>query len=107
MSWRQFGDFAFYACTVACVAFVLAYLVLAPWYRTTTGRNIMAVMSSMALAFVYFTLAIHSGGVPWGFYPIRAMLFTFIFLSVAWRVALLLRVQLAARKEKARVEREG
>jgi hypothetical protein len=100
LSWKQYGDFAFYACTVATVAFVIAYLVLAPWYRTTTGRNIMAVMGSVALAFVYFTVAIQQGGVPFGFYPIRALLFTFIFLSVGWRVIILVRAQVAARNRE-------
>ena len=100
MTWKQVGDFAFYGCTAAAVTFVLCYLALAPWWRSEAGRNIMAVMASMALAFSYFTFAIIQGGVPLGFYPARAVIFMFIFLSISWRVVILLRVQRPRRREK-------
>lgn len=104
MTWQQYGDLAFYACAVVSLVFVVVYMLLAPWWRTTTGRNIMAVMASVALTFCYFAYAIKEGGVPYGFYPIRAMLFTAVFLSIGWRIVILIRAQTGARKENNRVE---
>jgi hypothetical protein len=109
LTWKLYGDIAFYGCSLSALLFVVLYAVLAPWWKTMTGRNIMAVMASLALGFCYFAFAINRGGVPHGFYPVRALVFTFIFLSVSWRVAILIKVQLDVRKEKQRVEevREG
>jgi len=100
MSWKDYGDFAFYTTAVVTVAFALLYLVFAPWSRSATGRNIMAVMGSMALGFSYFAWVIYNGGVPAYFYPIRAVIFTFLALSIAWRVWMLLRVQILDRKKE-------
>ena len=107
MSWRLFGDLAFYACTGVTLLFVILYLVFAPWWKTTAGRNIMAVMGSVALAFGYFTWAIWTGGIPAGFYPMRAAIFSFIALAIGWRVLIFIRHQFLLRKESKDVEREG
>lgn len=99
MNWKEYGDLAYYACTVAAAVFVVLYLLIAPWYKTATGRNIMAVMASMAGILVYFTWAIwHGSPLPFGFYPMRAVLFTALGLSLVWRVIILVRAQLAARR---------
>lgn len=97
--WEAYGNVAFYACATAAVMFVLMYLVITPWWRTEAGRNIMAVMGTLAVAMAYFGWVISQGGVPDGFWPIRAILFTCMFLSIAWRVVMLIRAQLLARKE--------
>jgi len=104
LSWKEYGDWVFYACAVVSVIFVLTYLVLAPWWRTSTGRNIMFVMGTLALAMVYFGIVIHSGGISAGFYPVRASLFSMMFIGITWRVVLLFRAQLGARRslEKGR-----
>jgi hypothetical protein len=60
-------------------------MVFAPWWRTATGRNVMAVMGSMAAAFSYFSWAIAIGGIPPGFDAMRALLFLGIALAVGWR----------------------
>lgn len=91
MNWKIYGDIAFYACTASTAAFSLLYLFVAPWWRTETGRNIMAVMGSVTLAFGYFAWAIALGGVPIAFYPIRALLFTGIALAVSWRIWILVK----------------
>lgn len=93
MTWKTFGDVAFYAGTVVTILFALLYLLFAPWWTTTTGRNIMAVMGSVALAFGYFTWVIAKGGLPAGFYPMRAAIFSFIALAIGWRVVILIRHQ--------------
>lgn len=91
MDWKEIGDIAFYICTAITVVFSLMYLFLAPWWRTVTGRNIMAVMGTMALAFSYFSWAIAVGGVPEGFDAVRAFLFTLLALSVGWRTVIFIR----------------
>lgn len=103
--WRQAGDIAFYSLASVSFLFVALYFLLSPWWRTETGRNIMAVMGSLAVTAVYFSLAIRQGGVPWGFFPIRFFLFTSLALAVGWRVVLFVRRQLLVRKSD-RKERE-
>lgn len=105
MSWKVYGDWAFYACAGIAVTFVVMYLFGAPWWTTTTGRNIMAVMGSMALALGYFAWVIVAGGVPPGFYPVRAILFTGIALSIGWRVWLLIKNQILQRNRGRDVEK--
>lgn len=105
MSWDTYGDVAFYACTVVTVLFAILYMTFAPWWRTTTGRNIMAVMGSVALAFGYFTWAIAKGRVPVGFYPMRAFIFTFIALAIGWRVVIFTRHQVIPAFRGGRGER--
>lgn len=99
MSWAQYGNWAFYVATAASVAFVLSYAVLAPWWTRPTGRNIMFVMATLAMAMVYFGFVIWQGGVTAGFYPVRAVLFTMLAASISWRVVLLIRAQLGSRAD--------
>jgi hypothetical protein len=94
VSWKEAGDLAFYAATAATVLFALLYLVTASWWKTLAGRNIMAVMGSMALSFAYFTWAIATGGIPSGFHPMRALLFASVAISVGWRVWILVRIHI-------------
>lgn len=100
MSWKLYGDWAFYAAAVVAVSFALLYLTIAPWWETATGRNVMAVMGSFAAAFAYFAWAIANNGIPRGFYPVRALLFTGIALAIGWRIWMLIRVQLLHRHSK-------
>ena len=94
MNWDLAGDIAFWAATVATMLFSLLYLVFAPWWKSVAGRNIMAVMGSVALAFAYFSWAIALGHVPPGFWPMRALLFTGIALAVTWRIVIFIRHQI-------------
>jgi zinc transporter ZupT len=94
VDWKTLGDVAFYVAAVSAVLFALLYLVFAPWWKTETGRNIMAVMGSLAAAMGYFAWVISRGGVPGGFYPVRALLFLSIAAAILWRVTLLVRTQL-------------
>lgn len=91
MDWKLTGDIAFYACAISAATFVLLYLFFAPWWKTLAGRNIMAVMGSFAAAFIYFAWVISIGGVPPGFYPVRAVLFAGIATSITWRIWILLK----------------
>jgi hypothetical protein len=91
MSWKQYGDIAFYLCAFTAIAFALLYLGLAPWWKTVTGRNIMTVMGSLAVALGYFSWVIYIGGVPAGFYPMRALIFTAIAAAIGWRIVIFIR----------------
>lgn len=93
MDWKTFGDIAYYAATASAVVFVLLYVAIAPWWKTQTGRNIMSVMGAIAVALAYFAWIIARGGVPNGFYPVRALLFSGIALAITWRVGILIRNQ--------------
>lgn len=94
MSWKEIGDWAFYASTAVTVLFAILYGFLAPWWATTAGRNIMAVMGSVALAFGYFTWAIAVGGIPPGFDATRALLFMGIASAIGWRTVIFVKVHL-------------
>ena len=97
--WDTAGDVAFYGFAFSTVVFVVMYALFSPWRQTEVGRNIMAVMASLAATTAYFSLAVILGGVPWGFYQIRFFLFTACFLAVAWRVMILVRRQILARND--------
>lgn len=92
MSWKDVGDWAFYGATAVTIVFAVMYGLLAPWWETTAGRNIMAVMGSVAVAFSYFTWAIAVGGIPPGFDMVRALLFIGIGLSIGWRTVIFINV---------------
>jgi hypothetical protein len=91
VSWDQLGDIGFYGSTVVTVLFALLYAIFAPWWKTRTGRNIMAVMGSIAVTFAYFTGVIWLGHVPVGFLPMRAFLFIAIGLTIGWRTVIFIR----------------
>jgi hypothetical protein len=94
MSWKDIGDWAFYAATAITITFALLYGFLAPWWETVAGRNIIAVMGSVALAFGYFSWAISVGGIPPGFDMTRALLFIGIGAAIGWRTVIFIRVHL-------------
>lgn len=94
MGWKLYGDIAFYACAFTNLTFCILYCALAPWWRTATGRNIMTVMGSLAIALGYFSWAISIGGTPPGFYPVRALLFTSIAAAIGWRIVMFVRQHL-------------
>ena len=91
MNWNALGDVAFYLATISSVLFAILYLLFAPWWKTPAGRNIMAVMGTMGVAFAYFSWAIAIGGAPPAFYPVRALLFIGIAASVTWRTVMFIK----------------
>lgn len=91
MNWKTAGDWAFYVATAITIIFAVLYFLGAPWWKTTTGRNIMAVMGAMAVAFGYFSWAISVGGIPPGFDIVRAFIFAGIALAVGWRTVIFIR----------------
>jgi hypothetical protein len=105
--WRQLGTASFYGLAVSSALFFVLYMLLSPWWKTPTGRNIMALMGALAASACYFAWVIHQEGVPPRFYPIRFVLFTALFLAIAWRVVLFVRAQLLERFRPKGDENEG
>jgi hypothetical protein len=95
LSWNLLGNIAFYLATASSIIFALLYFLLAPWWKTLAGRNIMAVMGAMAVAFGYFSWAIAIGGAPPGFQPMRALIFLSIAASVTWRTVIFIKRHVA------------
>jgi hypothetical protein len=100
MSWKLAGDIVFTIATIAAVLFVATYGLSAPFWRSETGRNLMGLMSGIAIMMVYFGWAIWSGGVPHGLYPMRAVLFSLLAYFLWRRFIILVRAQLMSRREK-------
>lgn len=100
MTWDEAGTLAFYALTIVSILFVLTYHVLSPWWRTEAGRNIMAVMASLAAIGAwgsYVNLLADPRSAPL-FYPTRFFLFSGLTLAIGWRIVILVRAQLARRR---------
>lgn len=108
MTWRSYGDWAFYALTSVTVLFSLLYMTMAPWWKSVAGRNIMTVMGSLALALAYFTWVILLGGVPAFFWPMRAILFSCMAASIGWRIVIFIRHHIirSLRPERSKNELE-
>jgi hypothetical protein len=110
LSWDLIGDVAFFVATASTIIFALLYVLLAPWWKTSAGRNIMAVMGTMALAFGYFTWSILVGGARHSYMPMRALIFLAIASSVTWRTVIFVKHHiirsLADRKESRNHELE-
>lgn len=110
--WAALGDVMILATGIVGVLFVLMYGLLAPWWRTVTGRNIFSVMLVLAANAMYFGwIVFFVGHVPLGFYPIRALLFTAMFVALSHRLYLGAKVQILIRlrqraKRKAHIELE-
>jgi len=104
-AWHVYGDYALYAAAASAFVFVMLYMVLSPWWRTAAGRNIMAVMGALGAGLVYFGWIVLRGGVPAGFWPARALLFTAMFLAIGWRVVLFIREHVLARWKEQESER--
>jgi hypothetical protein len=105
LNWDLIGDIGFWTATAATTTFCLLYFLFAPWWSTMAGRNIMAVMGSVALAFAYFSWAIALGHVPPGFWPMRALLFFGIALAVGWRILIFIRYQIIRPRKAGKKER--
>lgn len=100
MTWEVAGDVAFYALAFMAGLFVALYAVLSPWWRTEAGRNIMAVMGSLAVIGLWGSYLLAAGGRGVWFYPVRFFMFTGLALALAWRVVMFVRVQVIRRRKE-------
>lgn len=98
--WKTLGDLAIFAAAAVTLLFAMAYATLAPWWRTETGRNIMAVMGVLAMALGYFGWIIARGAIPEGFYPIRFTIFAVLGLVIGQRLIIFVKRQILARRSE-------
>jgi hypothetical protein len=102
-TWRLIGNVLIMLNATAAGCFAVSYGVFAPWYRSQTGRNIMAVMGVLAINASYFSWAAFRGhGLPASFYPVRAGMFLLLFLVLAQRFIIFVRAQLLAKRANPR-----
>lgn len=74
--------------------FMASYAILAPWWRSETGRNIMTLTAGVTgLALLRCMTFIFGDGYP-GQTALRLALFAAIAVAIWWRWCLLLRAQL-------------
>ncbi|MDI5965706.1 putative phage holin [Streptantibioticus silvisoli] len=78
-----------------CLVFVVAYHVLAPWWRSEAGRNLMAFAGAVG-AFLAYTVAIWfwpHGATASVLRGVRVTVSAAIILLMVQRLVILLRVQ--------------
>lgn len=118
--WESVGDIAVNAFWILCLVFVTLYGVLSPWYRSQMGRNIMTLMAALAATGVYgiyanylsrrtnpaaYEAAIQAAKkvyYPIGFWQIRFILFAMLAIAVGWRIVILVKYQILARRDTKR-----
>jgi hypothetical protein len=77
-------------------AFCVLYHFLAPWWRSTMGRNVMtyglvvAAVLSLSVVRLAFGAAVDT---PW-FSVLRLVVFAGVPLAIGWRIAILVRLQI-------------
>ena len=85
----------------ACTTFVVVYHVLARWWESGMGRNMMVLVGGLAavcdLVFLYIAVG-HPG---WMVYVFSGLYFV-IGTTVWWRLGILVREQRAPRKPERR-----
>jgi hypothetical protein len=100
IDWKELGEILITVTAVLAGLFVVIYGLLAPWWRSAEGRNIMGVMGTLFVGLGYYGWAVSQGGTPEGAYPIRALLFTALTAFLAQRIFVLIRAQLWTRSGK-------
>lgn len=92
------GDLLLYAAMSASFAFVACYHLLAPWWRSETGRNVMTLMSLIALI-----LLLNLSGIERWVAParptIRVVVYGLLSVVILWRLTILIRAQWAGRRK--------
>lgn len=85
-----------------CVAFMILYQALAHWWRSPTGRHIMASMASLFAAL----MLVGAESIGWTDHfadewrrVAEIVVISSIVTLIAWRIAMLLKSQLARHKE--------
>lgn len=99
------GDFLAVLAFAGTVLFVILYAILAPWWRSAHGRNVMLLMGVLALLFTLIAGTVLFG-VEWPFRPaIRVIIFGLVGLAIWWRIVLLIKDQISGRKQREGAER--
>lgn len=100
--WTVAGSYALYAFSSLSALFVLLYATLSPWWRTEVGRNIMAIMASLAAMGLYASLIDLTGINPPLYAETRFVILALLAWSVGKLIILFIREQLMPRKNTRR-----
>src|SRR5947207_4424567 len=93
------GDVALVSTFLLCLAFVLVYAITSRWWQYEAGRNMMAFMAALAAVTGLATLRlVYPGGEV--FLWLRVAVFAFVPALVAWRLWMLIRIQILRPDEK-------
>lgn len=103
MSWREFGNWMLVATGIFSAVFVVMYGLAAPWYRSSMGKALFAVLFSLAGGIAYFVWSVHHSPLPAGFYPMRALIFTAMAVSIGSSVILFARAQVTGHPKRKKV----
>lgn len=100
------GDFLAVLSALIATAFVVLYWATARWWRSEMGRNVMALMGSLALlldltAVRAFTQAVPAPHADW-FLWVRLGVFAFIPVAIGWRLWILVRLQILDPEDRER-----
>jgi hypothetical protein len=87
--------------SIACIAFVIAYSVLAPWWKTSTGRMIMMLVGGLA-GLAILSIAFYQIRDADTIRAIRSVLVIAVGTALWWQAAAVVRVQIQRRREKRR-----
>src|SRR5690349_24275982 len=92
------GTYLIHATTIGCVAFMLGYGFLAPWWKSNIGRNMMATTFALLLIFGLTSITLIFG-TQWPARPwIRIGIAGFACVTVWWRVYILINSQILQRR---------
>lgn len=94
----KLGDFMIYYCATVAVLFVVVYSTLARWWRTSFGQHLFFFMLVVSLIFVYIVITKVFGRFE-GWEYVRLLLMLSLAAVLTWRVCILLRVQIEARRK--------
>ena len=96
------GDVAFTVAVIAANLFVFLYSTLARPWRSLSGLHIFSFMLVVALILNHAAILVNIPRYP-GYLWVRAFLYTALAAVIIWRILILVRVQLPARREDANV----
>lgn len=103
MTWVQVGDALLVVILLSFVAFLVAYASLAGWARTIMGRHVMAFMGGACL-----TVGVRVSRMVFGYWPgyeaMRVFCFVLVIVLLWWRIALVVRAQICARRDRNKIE---
>lgn len=92
----RLGDLAVYYCAAVSVLFIVAYSILAKWWKSDFGKHLFFFMLTVASTFVYWIVVRIFGRFPgWEWFRLGLMLALGVVLT--WRVWILVKVQIKGR----------
>ncbi len=96
----EVGNAALVSTFLLCLAFVLIYAATSRWWQYEAGRNMMALMAALAAVTGLGTLRLVYLGGGEAFLWLRVAVFAFVPAVLAWRLWMLIRIQILRPDEK-------